>query len=101
MPTITLSVPQELKKEMDKTKFVNWSEVAREAIKEKVLQLKVLDSIMKKISVLILMMALVVTVSAGEVMVVGDYDLFSGGVLKLKSSENGALGDSIYPSENL
>ncbi len=48
MPIITLSVPEELKKEMEKSKFVNWSEVAREAIKEKILQLRVLDSLASK-----------------------------------------------------
>ena len=48
MPTITLAVPEELKHEMDKSKFINWSEIAREAIREKVNQLKILDSIAKK-----------------------------------------------------
>lgn len=48
MPTITLSVPEELKKEMDKSRFINWSEVAREAIREKVIQLKILNSIAEK-----------------------------------------------------
>ena len=48
MPTITLSVPSDLKTEMDKSKFMNWSEVAREAIRERVFQLKVLNSIAAK-----------------------------------------------------
>ncbi|MFH1072558.1 MAG: hypothetical protein V1743_03975 [Nanoarchaeota archaeon] len=48
MPTITLSVPEELKKEMDSTKEINWSAVAREAIKEKVSQLKILKAIANK-----------------------------------------------------
>jgi len=48
LPVITLSVPEELKKEMEKSRFVNWSEVARAAIKEKILQLKLLDSIASK-----------------------------------------------------
>lgn len=47
MPTITLSVPSDLKAEMDKTKFINWSEVAREAIKNKVVQLALFNSIVK------------------------------------------------------
>ncbi|MFB6246685.1 MAG: hypothetical protein ABEI74_03795 [Candidatus Pacearchaeota archaeon] len=47
MPVITLSVPEDLKKEMDKNKFINWSEVARQAIKEKVSQLSLLNSIAK------------------------------------------------------
>lgn len=48
VPTITLSVPKELKEEMDKSKFMNWSEVAREAIREKAAQLKILNSIASK-----------------------------------------------------
>ena len=48
MPTITLSVPAELKKEMEKSKFINWSAVAREAITEKVKQLKILNTLAAK-----------------------------------------------------
>lgn len=48
MPIITLSIPSDLKKEMDKTKFINWSEVAREAIRERVAQLAVLNAIATK-----------------------------------------------------
>ena len=48
MPTITLSVPEELKQDMDESKFINWSEVAREAIREKVSQLKLFKSIVAK-----------------------------------------------------
>ncbi len=48
MPTITLSVPEDLKKEMDKSKEINWSEVARVAIREKVSQLKILNAIAAK-----------------------------------------------------
>ena len=48
MPTITLSVPEDLKHEMDESKFINWSEVAREAIREKVAQLRVLNAIAAK-----------------------------------------------------
>ena len=48
MPTITLSVPEELKKEMDESAEINWSEVAREAIRTKVAQLKILKSICAK-----------------------------------------------------
>ena len=40
MVSITLSVPEELKKEMDKFQDINWSAVAREAIKNKVVLLK-------------------------------------------------------------
>jgi len=48
MPAITLSVPQDLKTEMDKISFVNWSAVARDAIKEKLVQLKVLNELSEK-----------------------------------------------------
>lgn len=48
MPTITLSVPENLKKEMDESKEINWSAVAREAIQEKVSQLKILKTIATK-----------------------------------------------------
>ena len=48
MPTITLSVPVDLKQEMDKSKFINWSEVARVAIRERVAQLRILNEIAAK-----------------------------------------------------
>lgn len=48
MPTITLSVPEDLKTEMDKSKEINWSEVARQAIKEKIAQLRILKKIASK-----------------------------------------------------
>ena len=48
MPTITLSVPEELKREMDKSKFINWSEVAREAIRQRIAQLVILNAIAAK-----------------------------------------------------
>ena len=40
MVSITLSVPEELKKEMDQNKMINWSEVARAAIRERLLMLR-------------------------------------------------------------
>ncbi len=40
MVSITLSVPEELKKEMDIFADINWSAVAREAIKGKINLLK-------------------------------------------------------------
>ncbi|MEK6886592.1 MAG: hypothetical protein AABW88_02050 [Nanoarchaeota archaeon] len=40
MVSITLSVPEEIKNEMDSFADVNWSAVAREAIKNKILLLK-------------------------------------------------------------
>ena len=48
MPTITLSVPEDLKREMEDSRDVNWSEVARVAIRDKVAQLKILKSIAAK-----------------------------------------------------
>ena len=48
MPTITLSVSEDLKHEMDESKEINWSAVAREAIREKVSQLHILKSIAAK-----------------------------------------------------
>lgn len=48
MPTITLSVPEDLKREMDESKFINWSEVAREAIRERLVELALLKSITAK-----------------------------------------------------
>jgi len=39
---ITLSIPPELKKEMEKFPEINWSEVARTSIKQKIIQLNFL-----------------------------------------------------------
>ena len=40
MVSITLSIPQEMKQEMDIFQDINWSAVAREAIKRKLLMLE-------------------------------------------------------------
>ena len=40
MVSITLSVPEEIKNEMDKFQEINWSAVAREAIKNRLIMLK-------------------------------------------------------------
>ena len=40
MVSITLAVPRELKQEMDELKEINWSEIARTAIKNKIVLLK-------------------------------------------------------------
>jgi len=40
MVSMTLSVTEELKKEMDNFPEINWSEVAREAIKKKVIMME-------------------------------------------------------------
>ena len=36
MPTMTLAVPDELKKKMDNFPEMNWSEVARQSIRQRV-----------------------------------------------------------------
>lgn len=43
MPTITLSISEELKKDMDSIKGTNWSEVTRVLLEEKVKRLKLLN----------------------------------------------------------
>jgi hypothetical protein len=48
MPIITLSIPEEMKKEMEESREINWSEVARKAIKIKLSQLKILKAITAK-----------------------------------------------------
>ena len=48
MATITLAVPDDLKVEMEAFKEINWSEVARSAIREKISQLSLLNSIINK-----------------------------------------------------
>lgn len=40
MPNITLSIPEDLKKEMDELDFINWSAMIREVIKKRILLLK-------------------------------------------------------------
>jgi len=42
LANITLSIPKELKKEMEKFPEINWSEVARDSIKKKIAQLNFL-----------------------------------------------------------
>lgn len=48
MPTISVSIPEEMKKEMDNTSDINWSAVAREAIQLKLDQLRLFKSIVQK-----------------------------------------------------
>ncbi|MFA6420538.1 MAG: hypothetical protein WCW13_07075 [archaeon] len=48
MANMTLAIPDELKKEMDELKFFNWSEIARTAIKEKIIEFQLFQSIAKK-----------------------------------------------------
>ena len=45
MATITLAIADDLKKEMEDFKEMNWSEVARTAIKDKLSQLRILRNI--------------------------------------------------------
>ena len=46
MVSVTLSVPQELKNEMDMHPEMNWSEIARQAIKNKLFILKKMDDLL-------------------------------------------------------
>ena len=48
MPTLTLSIPVELKQEMDGHPELNWSEIARRSIKEKLELLKRMDKLLEK-----------------------------------------------------
>jgi len=48
MVSITLSLPEELKSEMEKFQDINWSAVAREAIKRKLMILRELDKLLIK-----------------------------------------------------
>jgi len=48
MVNITLSVPTELKKSLDKHAEINWSEVARQAFKDKLSKLSLLEKFSSK-----------------------------------------------------
>ena len=48
MVSITLSVPNELKQEMEKFPEINWSEVARQAIKTKIVFLEKMNELFGK-----------------------------------------------------
>lgn len=48
MPNITLSVSEKLHKEMKKFKLIKWSEVAREAIRQKLEEIQKMERILKK-----------------------------------------------------
>jgi len=45
LTNITLSIPPELKKEMEKFPEINWSEVARNSIKQKIVELNFLNGL--------------------------------------------------------
>lgn len=48
MTNVTLSVPKEMKKEMDKFKEINWSEVARQAFMQKLRDMETLQRFKSK-----------------------------------------------------
>lgn len=48
MPNMTLAIPTELKEQMDHFKEINWSEVARQAIREKALLLGKMNQLFSK-----------------------------------------------------
>ena len=48
MPNLTLSIPEELKKHMEEFKEINWSEVARQAIRQKALILEKMNKLFSK-----------------------------------------------------
>ncbi len=48
MPTLTLAIPEDLKREMDSLPELNWSEIARKAISEKAAEYKLFKSIVAK-----------------------------------------------------
>ena len=48
MVSMTLAVPTELKKEMDRHPELNWSEVARQAIRERVVLMHKMDQLLAK-----------------------------------------------------
>jgi len=48
MVNVTLSVPEDLKRQMDQFPEINWSQVARQAISEKAAQLAVLKAVASK-----------------------------------------------------
>ena len=48
MVSLTLAIPQEIKSEMDEHPEINWSEVARQAIQEKIRLLKKLDVLLSE-----------------------------------------------------
>jgi hypothetical protein len=47
MVSITLSVPEDMKEEMDEFPEINWSEIARQSIEEKIRDLKFLREFKK------------------------------------------------------
>ena len=48
MVSITLAVPQEMKQHMDKHPEMNWSEIARQAIRDKLFILNKMDKLLSR-----------------------------------------------------
>lgn len=48
MPNMTLAIPTDLKEKMDQFREINWSEVARQAIREKTLLLERMNQLLSK-----------------------------------------------------
>jgi len=48
MATLTLTVPEDMKKGIEESKIVDWSAVAREAIRERLAQLRIVKAIAAK-----------------------------------------------------
>ena len=48
MPTLTLAIPDKLKKEMESLPELNWSEIARKAISEKASEFKLFRKAVSK-----------------------------------------------------
>ena len=47
MANVTISVPEDLKKKMDETGIINWSEVARLAFKQQLQELELVQELTK------------------------------------------------------
>lgn len=47
MPTVTLSIPEDVKKKMEKFDWLNWSALARESFLKKMRQLEILEKFEK------------------------------------------------------
>ena len=48
MPNMTLAIPEDLKEKMELHREINWSEVARQAIREKMILLEQMDQMLSK-----------------------------------------------------
>jgi len=48
MPNMTLAIPADLKETMDHFKEINWSEVARQAIRQKAILLEKMNKLFSK-----------------------------------------------------